>query len=350
MKVIYMTHVSFAVVLKDYLNENNISNKEFAARIGITPKHLIDILSGEVELSTSIIQSISVVTNIPVDYIIKFEENHRMENEIEKFLNEKNISLTQYLNKFSYRELLKNKWIQFVHVDDKMTTLMDILKYLRVSKPDILYKLDKNILYKSKNDKPELLMIWLERCYRIAKDQKVAAYNKDNIELIVDYINTCAKNGEFSEKDLIKTFNKYGIKLVIQEDLPGSKIRGAFKVNKDTPSIYITYKHKRIADIYFALLHELAHCKSDFNQAKASSMVSYDDGNCEDKADKQALNWMVDDKYYQDIISKSFYDIDNENKYPKCFILYRLALDKRIEFSNEYYQLYNYVIDSNDLK
>ena len=43
-----MKHVRFYQVLNDYLNYNNISIKEFANRIGITPKHLIDILSGSI--------------------------------------------------------------------------------------------------------------------------------------------------------------------------------------------------------------------------------------------------------------------------------------------------------------
>ena len=345
-----MTHIRFAEILKDYLNEHNISNKEFATRIGVTPKHLIDILSGNVELSNSVIQSISIVTDIPAEYILRIEEDYRMENEIKNFLIKNDITLVQYLNKFSYKELINNNWINFVYSDDKMTSLMDILKYLRVSNPENLYKLDKNILYKSKNDKPEKLMVWLERCFRIACNQDVGEYDKSNIDVLVKYILESAKNNLFNESELIKQFNKNGIQLVIQDDLPGSKIRGAFKVNKDTPSIYLTHKYKRIADIYFALLHELAHCKSDFNKAKATNLVSYDDGECEDKADKQALNWMVDDKYYKSILLNSSYDICKENKYPKSFILYRLALDKHVDYSNEYYQFYNKIIEfKNDI-
>ncbi|MBO4245565.1 MAG: helix-turn-helix domain-containing protein [Bacilli bacterium] len=340
-----MAHVRFVDILKDYLNEHNISNKEFAARIGISPKHLIDLLSGNIELSSSIIQSISIVTDIPAEYILKIEENYRMECEIINFLNKNEITLTQYLNKFSYRELLKSNWIKFVHVDNKMTSLMDILKYLRVSAPDSLYKLDKNILYKSKNDKPEMLMIWLERCYRIASNQVLGQYDKSNIDSLVEFIKDNAKNDLFDEKKLIEKFNKNGIQLVIQDDLPGSKIRGAFKVNKETPAIYLTRKYKRIADIYFALLHELAHCKSDFNMAKATNLISFENEKFEDKADKQSLNWMVSDEYYMSIVNNDCYNIDNEEKYPKCFVLYRLALDNKIDYSNKKYQLYNHVID-----
>ena len=75
-------------------------------------------------------------------------------------------------------------------------------------------------------------------------------------------------------KELIKVFNDNGIFLAIEKDLTGSKIRGAFKVLNIKPAIYITKKHKRYADIYFALLHELAHCKSDFNRAKSGSWIS----------------------------------------------------------------------------
>ena len=60
-----MRKIRFVDYLKDYLEFNNISNKDFANRIGITPKHLIDILSNKCELSSSIIDSISIVTNIP---------------------------------------------------------------------------------------------------------------------------------------------------------------------------------------------------------------------------------------------------------------------------------------------
>ena len=39
-----MRKIKFADYLKEYLEFNNITNKDFANRIGITPKHLIDIL------------------------------------------------------------------------------------------------------------------------------------------------------------------------------------------------------------------------------------------------------------------------------------------------------------------
>ena len=80
-----MRHIGFNEILKDYLDNNTISNKEFASRIGITPKHLIDILSGKSELTLPVIESISIVTNIPMNNIIEIEKNYHMEENINSF-------------------------------------------------------------------------------------------------------------------------------------------------------------------------------------------------------------------------------------------------------------------------
>ena len=344
-----MEKIRFANYLKDYLEFNNITNKDFANRIGITPKHLIDILSGKRDLSSQIIDSISIVTNIPADYIYKMELNYKIESDIDEYLKNNNLTISQYLNKFSYQYLIKNKWFTFIDVNNKMDIAKDILKFLRVKDPQKLYEIDKNIYYKSKNDKPELLLLWLEKCYRETLNQKIGKYEKENIDILVNYIRDLASKNVFDEEMLIQEFNKNGIGLVIQQDIPGSKIRGAFKVHKEVPAIYITYKHKRIADIYFALLHELAHCKKDFNQAKGTNLVSYDtETKTEEIADLQAYDWMVDDKYYEKIINNPEYDIDNEMVYPKCFVAYKLAKDGYIDYSSEIYQKYNFLLKTDN--
>lgn len=342
-----MKKIRFADYLKDYLDFNNITNKDFANRIGISQKHLIDILSGDSELSSSIIDNISIVTNIPSDYIHRLELNYKFEKTITEYLEKNQITETKYLNKFCYKYLIDNLWINFVDINDKIEIIKDILKYLRVKSPEKVYEIDEKIFFKSNNDKPELLLLWLEKCYRETLNQDVKDYNKDNIEILINYIRDMAKNNEFKEDELIRTFNENGIALVIQEDIPGSKIRGAFKVHKDVPAIYITYKHKRIADIYFALLHELAHCKSDFNKAKSTNLVSFYDKDIEEEfnADEQAYNWMIDKKYYNSILNDKNYDISKEKNYPKSFVVYRLAKDNIISYSSNEYQKYNTIIE-----
>ena len=336
----------FGLQLKEYLDFNNISNVDFADRIGTTSKNLIDVINGEVQLSQNMIYNISFVTEIPVSYIENVEFNYKLDNSIINFLNKSNLTVREFINKFSYKEFSKEYDVKFTDEKSDIWIAKDILKYLRITNPESLYKQDSTIFYKSKNDKPELLSLWLERCYKIILNQEVGIYDKNNIEILVDYIRDCASKNKFNKEELIKKFNEYGIFLAIEKDLKGSKIRGAFKVLNDKPAIYITKKHNRYADVYFALLHELAHCKSDFNRAKSGSIVSTDDDfDLEDyelKADATALNWMISDSLYN-IIKNNYKDIDNFDII-KSFFVYRLAKDKIIKYSSSLYQDNNLLI------
>lgn len=336
----------FGLQLKEYLEFYNISNNDFSERINTTSKNLIDIIKGDVELSQNMIYNISFITEIPVSYIENVESNYKLDNTINNYLEKNNLTIRQFINKFNYKELSKEYNLKYTDERNDIWIAKDIMKYLRITNPEILYKQDNSIFYKSKNDKPELLSLWLERCYKVVLEQNVNKYSKDNIEKLVEYIRDCANKNIFNKSDLINKFNEYGIFLAIENDLKGSKIRGAFKVLNDKPAIYITKKHKRYADIYFALLHELAHCKSDFNRAKSGSIVTVEDETKEDyelKADKTALNWMVNDEEYK-LIKNRYNDINNLNVI-KSFYVYRLAKDKIIEYSSNIYQENNKILD-----
>lgn len=343
-----MERFRFKDYLIDYLDYYHISKKDFASRIGISQKHLIDILSGKCDIAPWIIISISLITDIPIEYILNIEANYKLEVSIDDYLKKQSISISKFLNKFNYKELENRNYVKYTDSHDKYEVLKDILKFLRVTSPEKIYLLDKNALYKSKNDKPELLYLWLERCYRMTLEQNIREYKKENIDKLVNFILNEAMNNVFNEERLVKKFNECGVYLVIEDDLSGSKIRGAFKVHQNKPAIYLTRKHKRIADIYFALLHEIAHLKSDFNKAKGVNLVSFDNSNedIELKADNCAYNYMVDNNYYNSIC-KNNYDINKEKKYPKSFIVYRLAHDKIISYNSSMYQKYNVLIDRN---
>lgn len=337
----------FGRELGEFLEYKNISIKEFADRINTTSKNLIDIIKGNVELSQNMIYNISFITGIPVSYIENTEQNYKMDKVIKNYLDENHLSIRNYINRFSCKELANEYQVKYSDSRNDYAIAKDILKYLRITNPNSLTKENNVIFYKSKNDKPELLALWLERCNRIIENQEVEKYTKENINKLVEFIKMEASNHSFDENKLIMEFNKNGIFLAIQDDLRGTKVRGAFKVLNDKPAIYITRKHKRYADIYFALLHELAHCKSDYNRAKSGSIITMlDDKETEDyeiKANMQALDWMVPNKIYDKI--KINYENIEELDVVKSFFVYRLARDKIIKYSDSLYQKYNPLVN-----
>lgn len=336
------TTIEFKDLLLDYLEGYNLTKEEFARRIKITPKHLGEILSGKVSLSLNTITNISVVTNIPFNFLCNLEKQSKLEKEIYEFLLENNLTLKKYLQKFNVKLLLETNYIDLHKGLDDIDTLKEILNYVRlVSRRDI-YDMSSKYLFKSSNDKPELLILWLEKCYRKSIEQNLCEYSKNGIEKIVLKIKKFARNNEFCEDKLVSLFNDFGIALVIEDDLLGSKIRGAFKVHNNKPAIYITRKHRRIADIYFALLHELAHCKTNYNTAKNKSYISYVE-DVESIADETAFNWMIPNSDVEKILDKD-YCLDNEKTLPKSFVVYYLARKNKISYSCKMYQENNKLV------
>ena len=337
----------FGEELGELLEFQNISISDYADRINTTPKNLIDIIEGRVALSFNMICNISFISDIPVDYICNVEKSFDLDNKINNYINEHDISIRQFINNFNYKEL-KNKYkLTYKNDLNDYSIARSILHYLRVNDPKLIYNDNNHIFYKSNNDKPELLALWLERCYRVVQEQELKEYKKDNIYKLVEFIRNEAKNYRFDKERLIKKFNNNGIFLAVEPDLKGAKIRGAFRVLNNKPAIYITPKYKRYADIYFALLHELAHCKSDYNRAKNGSIVSFENQSSKEdyeiKADRTAYNWMVNDKIYDYIkLNNNF----NEESEVPCFVVYRLAQDKIIKYNSVKYQKYNKKINN----
>lgn len=335
----------FGKELGNYIEFLNMSKKEFASRISTSQKNLIDIIKGDVELSQDMIYKISLVTDIPITYIENVEKNFKLNNMIDSFLKKHNIKISEYIKKYSLKESEKKYSIDITDSRDYYSIIRDLMKYLRISNLEQLYMEDNSIFYKSKNDKVELLALWLERCYKLAMEQEVGVYKKENINTLVSFIKSLASKNIFNEKELKEKFNENGVFLVIEDDIAGSKIRGAFKVLNDKPAIYLTRKHKRIADIYFALFHELAHLKRDYSRAKSGSIVSFNKEETVDyelAADKQAFSWMVDDDIYDKL--KHNYDKVPDDVI-KSFLAYRFAHDKIISYQSKFYQNNNILIN-----
>ena len=99
----------FGKELGELLEFQNISINDYADRIGITPKNLIEIINGKVALSFNTICNIAFISDVPVSYICNVEENFKIDRNIDKYLEENNLTIRRFINRFNYREL-KDKY------------------------------------------------------------------------------------------------------------------------------------------------------------------------------------------------------------------------------------------------
>lgn len=328
----------FGSMLKDYLEYHRISQSDFAERLGVTKKHINNILNENADISEDLMIAISLITDIDINLITFVETKKKLYKYLNnRFSNEKEIN--EFLSSFYIKEMEKMNWITLNDKTSYLQNAYDLLKYLNVRDFNIFEKYSKEKIFFKKYDDSNLkkVFLWIKRCDGLIKEQSVSCYNSSNLDLLLDDLKK-ERNKPFNKTALIKLFNKYGLYLVIEDALKGTKVRGCTKVVGDKPTIYMTCYLKEKSSFYFALYHELGHVKSDYNKAKSKVIIDGSDL-LEQRADLFAVNQMINKRTY-DLILQNFDDkekICKENNIPLCFLYSKLAHDRIIKYSDKLY-------------
>lgn len=329
--------IGFGSLLRDYLDYYKISQTDFADRLGISKKHLNNIINGKVGISEELMVAISLITDIDIKLIVFAEKQRRVHNYLyEKFNNEK--AIKEFLNTFYLKDMVKVGWIKLKNSTNVIQNAVDLLEYLNISSFDLTNEyINNKVLYKRKDDaNQKKIYLWIKHCDKLVINQKVNEYSSDNFNNLLNELKI-EENKKYNADNIIEILNKYGIYLVIEKALGGTKVRGCMMVKITNPAIYLTNLFKEKASFYFALYHELAHVKKNYNVAK--NKIFIDDATNEVEIDEIALNWMIDKNVWQ-LIKENPYNVEEickKNNIPVCFATSRLAKEGIISHKSRLY-------------
>lgn len=328
----------FGSMLKDYLEYHKISQSDFASRLGITQKHINNILNKSADISEDLMLAISLITDIDVNLIAFVEAKKKLYNYLNnKFGSEKEIE--KFLSSYHLNEMSERGWIVLNDRESYLQNAYDLLKFLNVKDFDVFENYSNSkILYKKKEDADlKKVFLWITRCDNLVKKQEVNRYNSSNLDKLLLELKSERMN-KFNPNKLIELFNKYGIYLVIEDALTATKMRGCTKVFGNNPAIYMTTYLNEKSSFYFALYHELSHVKTNYNKAKSKVIIDGED-EIEKRADAFAINQMISEKIYNEIMN-NYYDreiICKREKIPLCFLYSRLAKEEKIKYNDKLY-------------
>lgn len=328
----------FGSMLRDYLEYYKISQSEFADRLGITQKHMNEMINGKTKISPELMILISLLTDIDVNLIYFAEKRKEVyESLMNEYKNEKEIN--KMLNSYYLKEMYKRKWINLKQPTSFVQNYMDLIEYLGINEiSSINNYLSKRFLFKkASNDTDNIkIYLWIRHCDKETKGIEIGKYDSSKLNDLLNELKE-ERIKKFNKESLIKIFHKYGIILYIEDALPGTKVRGCIKVAIDTPVIYMTTYLKEKSSFYYTLYHELMHLKSDYNKLKSKTIVDEDD--TEDEMNKLALNEMIDDKTYQLILNNysNKEKIAEYNRIPLSFLYSRLAKEGIISYKSSEY-------------
>ncbi|MGL4610340.1 MAG: HigA family addiction module antitoxin [Trueperaceae bacterium] len=152
---------------------------------------------------------------------------------------------------------------------------------------------------------------WCFRARQIAKAIPVNKYDEKDLSKLETELRKVAAYAKETHR-VAHIFAKYGIRFVIIEHLPQTKIDGAaFWLDENSPVIAISIRHDRIDNFWFTVMHEFDHIKNrdalSIDDGLKESLESHTDNDLSDKekrANKNASASLIDPKELESFIGR----------------------------------------------
>lgn len=342
--------VSTGKIVKEYLGEYNINQKELSARIGMSEKHISNVINGNCRLTEEFALKLEkVLVGVPASYWLNYEAKYREQlARQEEIIKLNQWDLHELAKKFHFKEVFKGLDISLTEQAIEMLKLLKLGDFSNFKSTYENLKVD----FMEDGGEKEAIVVWLNLCEAEIEIQNdnidSVRYDEQNLE------NSLAKFKILSNNDSVdlaiqscrKLCNKLGIYLVLCEAVVNSKVRGALSTYKDHPVIYLSGRFKTHDNIWFAFVHEIAHLLMHYN--KKEIIISYEDehndGNIrEAEANKFARDFFINSEDYSQFISCNNFTTDSIRQFAKaqntlpCIVVARLQHDGKIRYDQFVY-------------
>lgn len=247
--------------IKEQLSDRGMSQKEFAARMDMSEKHISKLINGDVHLTPDVAVRLELVLGVPAKFwnnlesiyrekLVKVEMENTMDTDIE------------LAKQFPYSEMSRFGWVP--ETRDAKEKVIYLRKYFGIVELSLLENEQitriacRRLAITEKSDLA--LMAWVQEAKIIARGIQTEPINiKGLIAAIPDIRKmTVMKPNEFCPK-VKKYLADCGIALVFLPHLKGSFLQGATFFDGNKIVVGLTARGKDADKFWFSLFHELAH-------------------------------------------------------------------------------------------
>lgn len=357
-EVIYKQLLAFhpGSYVEEIVEELNITQAEFAERLGTSAKTLSKIINGEERISNDIANKLAKATgisvktwlNLQIEYDVKVIEIENLQNEDEKRVCD--------LIDFSYFK-------QHGFVADKRYTTEDkiseLRKLLNISSLSALFEFNSAVSYRNTRQFEERSIvnsnIMLELAINASRNVSEKKYDKKKLESYLPEIRKMTlESPDKFYPTLKERLLECGIVLVALPKLANANLNGATKKFKNgSVLLLITDRNKKSDIFWFSLLHELGHIYHNDFYSDYNDIDSYKSK--EEKSDKFAQDFFIPRDLYTKFIrnglftSESILEFAKELEICPSILIGRLQNDEHVGY-HEYNHLksnYKIIISNN---
>lgn len=247
--------------IKEQIEDRGMTQKELAARMKLSEKHISKLINGEVHLTPETAMKLEFVLGIPARYwnnletiyrekLQKIEEENHMDEDLE------------IVNKFPYAEMAKLGWVDDTKKKPERVTALR--KFFQViSLKLVLDEKITGIAYRrlSETEKGDYaLLAWAQKAKIEAREIETKLIDVQKLEQVIPEIRkmTVEAPSVFCPR-LSSILADCGIAIVFLPHIGGSFLHGATFLDNKKIIVGLTVRGKDADKFWFSLFHELGH-------------------------------------------------------------------------------------------
>ncbi len=241
--------------IRDELDARGWTQGDLAAIMGRPPQLVNELIGGKKQITPETALGLAkAFGDDDALYWMSLDSVYRLANA--RPADEAVARRAKLYSKFPVRELMKRRWIEpsdNLDVDEHR-----VCKFYRIKNIDEQPTFAHAAKATQYDDRTPLQWAWLYRAKELAERVHARSYSKHKLKAAVSKLRELLAAPE-EIRQIPTILAEAGIRFVIVEFLPGSKIDGAAFWLDDTPAIALSIRFDRLNHFWFVLRHELEH-------------------------------------------------------------------------------------------
>ncbi len=309
MPLVSFISVHPGTVLADWLDDLNISQKDFAETIGVPTSRLNEIIKGKKAMTAEFAEKLVEPLGMGVDYWLRMQANYEYNEKmlaLRELEDQKTDAEEETLrNLFNLKVLYKYLDIVVSKSTLRLSALFEALDTTfeeLMTRPAIVgcFKHSDTLRVDEKNMRTWVV---IAQCEAIKNKPQIEYLGVENAKTAAREIATLANIGTLTEDNIRSILANHGIAYSVVNKLDGCPIDAYSVMLDNTPAIVVTHRHNDMQKLIFDVLHELGHIILHMNKEHREFInIEYShDNQCEREADEFARNTLIPSSVWADI-------------------------------------------------
>lgn len=246
--------------LKEELDARGWSQADFAEIMGRPPATVSDLILGKRSISPEIARGLAAALGTSAEFWMNLDTAYQL-SRVRRNEDDVITRRAKLYEKAPIKEMVRRGWIE--HSDNVEVLEKRVLTFLRINsldeEPDVpLHAARKATSY---GDITPGQLVWLLRAHQLARAVSAKPFSERGVDEAIERLRSLMHAIQ-EIRHVPRILSEAGIKFVIVQPLPGSRIDGACFWADESPVIAMTLRFDRIDNFWFVLMHEIGHIKN----------------------------------------------------------------------------------------